>query len=223
VEAYRVQIRVRSTNLHVGRGPTGSVRRTGTETQYLIGSADDAFLCCRQAQIKPHHCWIVVHEQGVSARCAEGPISVNGTPVDETSKLESGDVVSVGLLELEIYFHSTVEERRALAEASTDPVEDKISDWLIHEDERDRRTRQRDTKSRNFKLEASELEDQEGNSANDKKNAKSSTPAKKKPGKLPQRPASPSSKSSDAAAEGALKRIFTRWGAEKKGDEPEKK
>ena len=111
MEAYRVQIRVRSKNLRVGRGPLASVRRTTAETQYLIGSADDAFLCCRHADIRPHHCWIVVHEQGVQARAADAPIRVNDAAVDKRTELESGDVVSVGPLQLEVYFHSTVEER----------------------------------------------------------------------------------------------------------------
>jgi len=224
VEAYRVQIRVRSKNLRVGRGPLADVRRTTYETQYLIGSADDAFLCCRHGDIKPHHCWIVVHQQGVQARSADASIRVNDVLVDERVELESGDVVSVGPLELEVYFHSTAEERRALAEASTDPVEEKISDWLIHKDEEERQTRLRDSKVRNYKFDQAEMEKQpeQESKASAKGASRPAPPQRKKPGKLPQRPSTPTSKSSDAAAEGALKQIFTRWG-EKKGEEPEKK
>jgi len=149
---------------------------------------------------------------------------VNDAVVDKRTELESGDVVSVGPLQLEVYFHSTVEERPALTEASTDPVEEKISDWLIHQDEEDRQTRMRDSKLRHLKLDQGES--QKPSDANHTTGAKSAArpapPARKKPGKLPQRPSGPPSKSSDAAAEGALKQIFTRWG-EKKGDEPERK
>jgi hypothetical protein len=166
----------------------------------------------------------------VQARSADAPIQVNDTPVDDSAELESGDLVYVGPLQLEVYFHSTAEERRALAEASSDPVEEKISDWLIHQDEEDRQTRLRDSKSRHFKLDETAVQklagkSDEGQTSSAKAAARPALPQRKKPGKLPQRPASPTSKSSEAAAEGALKQIFTRWGdkKEKKGDEPEKK
>src|SRR5262245_37060203 len=89
--------------LIVRNGPDRGVSRSLLVPVTLIGSGESCDLRILDLTVRPVHCAISVTPEGPHLRSVGGTTPVNGVP-SSTRLLQTGDIVIVGPLELEVHW-----------------------------------------------------------------------------------------------------------------------
>ena len=90
--------------LIVRNGPDRGVSRSLLVPVTLVGSGDSCDLRILDETVRPVHCAISVTPEGPHLRSVGGLTPVNGVP-SSSRLLQTGDVVLVGPVELEVHWH----------------------------------------------------------------------------------------------------------------------
>lgn len=187
--------------------------------RFVIGSAPDCSMRCRSQSISPHHCEILVEDDGIVIRdlYSEAGTFVNEEQVDHERPLKAGDHIRVGRLKFEVWVDEAAPSPSAPrgpdGKTPPDPVADFVSDMLVEADEEDRARRKEDPESRQFQFNGGSADDQEEQDATPQEDPdekkKKKLPPKKPPGKLPAPPPFTADNTVEAAEE-TLKKLFTK-------------
>src|SRR5690606_17703335 len=114
-------------HLRVERGKPARPLGAGDEREYLIGSSEEAYLCCFATGVAARHCVVVVQNDKVFVRELAGDRGtfVNGRRVAKELELEHLDVLQVGPLRLtvEIYQPSAADHPDVMRHVSKTDVE----------------------------------------------------------------------------------------------------
>jgi hypothetical protein len=89
--------------LIVRNGPDRGVSRSLLVPVTLIGSGESCDLRILDLTVRPVHCAVSVTPEGPHLRSVGGTTPVNGVP-SSTRLLQTGDVIVVGPLELEVHW-----------------------------------------------------------------------------------------------------------------------
>jgi pSer/pThr/pTyr-binding forkhead associated (FHA) protein len=188
--------------------------------RFLIGRSDECHLRPKSDAISRNHCTILVHEDEVSIRDLN---SRNGTYINDERisgdrTLVGGDKLKIGKLEFEVLIKQTMKGQEPVPDpdtkdkkvADSSSVEFDITEWLEEGNSKDKKKSDPDT--RHFKLDetdrvALENASQAGENSSSGDSGERKIPAKKGPGKLPDRPKQAAANSREAAAD-MLKKFF---------------
>src|SRR4029077_19004899 len=89
--------------LIVRNGPDRGISRSLLVPVTLIGSGESCDLRILDLTVRPVHCAVSVTPEGPHLRSVGGSTPVNGVPV-AARRLQPGDIVSVGPVELEVHW-----------------------------------------------------------------------------------------------------------------------
>ena len=191
--------------------------------RFLIGRSDECHLRPKSDAISRNHCTILVHEEEVTIRDLN---SRNGTYINDEKVsgdrvLAAGDKLKIGKLEFEVLIKQTKKVPEPVPDPDTkekkvtdsSSVEFDITEWLEEGNSKDK-AKKSDPDTRHFKLDetdrvALENASQEGENGSGQSgdSGDRKIPAKKGPGKLPDRPKQSAANSREAAAD-MLKKFF---------------
>jgi len=192
--------------------------------RFLIGRAEECNLRPRSDAVSRRHCVLLVDQERVVIRDlgSRNGTYVNGDRVDGECPISTGDQLRVGPLEFLVLFH----QERAQVAAKEGPGRAALSDsgiisqWLEEADAVDRDERMIDPETRQFKLdetdrvalemanEETKVSQQEAQLTAEPKNK--GKKGKAEPGKLPPKPAGPTTRNTQEAAAEMLKKLFNR-------------
>jgi pSer/pThr/pTyr-binding forkhead associated (FHA) protein len=189
--------------------------------RFLIGRSDECHLRPKSDAISRNHCCILVHDDGVIIRDlnSRNGTYVNDERIAEDRELKAGDKIRIAKLEFEIDIKEAkkapvaagapdTKERKA-AESSS--MEFDVTEWLEEANAKDKVGKKSDPDTRQFRLDETDRVALEQASAAGEESGegkkKFTPPAKKSPGKLPERPKQGAATSREAAAD-MLKKFF---------------
>jgi pSer/pThr/pTyr-binding forkhead associated (FHA) protein len=213
--------------LKVLRGKSAGKEIVIPAPRFLIGRSSDCHLRPKSESISRNHCTILVRDDRVWIRDlnSRNGTFVNGERVTEEEEIKDGDQLQIGKLEFTVVVtpavhkeekpeaiaghESHVETKLHTGGEEPDSLDFDVSEWL-QEAETKNKVQPAAPETRQFQLdETDQLKLSAMAKAEDGEpvDEQSRKPEKKKPGKLPPRPAKMTGSSRDAAAD-MLKKFF---------------
>lgn len=203
--------------LVIARGSNKGKEFDITGPQFVIGRAAGCNLRPQSDAISRQHCAIFNKDERIIVKdlgSRNGTV-LNGEKLSKPEELRTGDELQVGPLHFQVVLIS--DQGKVIRQPGPDIHDHEvgglpsdsgvISDWLLQEDEAEKKQRVSDPETRQFKIEESDLisMDDEEEADEEKKSAKK----KKEYGKLPKVEDQQTGSSRDAAAE-TLKKLYNR-------------
>lgn len=192
--------------------------------RFLIGRSEECHLRPKSDAISRNHCAILVHDDQITIRDlnSRNGTYINDQRVEGDRVLNSGDKLRIGKLEFEVMIKSNKKVPEPVPDPDTkdkklpdsSSMEFDITEWLEEANTQEKTNKKSDPDTRHFKLDETDrvaLEKAGSEAATDDKGdsavKKLAPGAKKKPGKLPERPKQAAANSREAAAD-MLKKFF---------------
>lgn len=196
--------------------------------RFLIGRSSDCHLRPKSDSISRNHCTILIREDKVTVRDlnSRNGTFVNGERITEEEEIRDGDQLQVGKLEFGVVVkaakkevadapkpkaeeevESPTETIMSGGEKDPDSLEFDVTEWLQEADKDDKNN---EPETRQFQLDDTDrlaVATDAPSEPEEEEEAAVTKHSKKKPGKLPPRPAAQTDSSRDAAAD-MLRKFF---------------